>query len=269
MGEDDWRNWKNGRYDTRYRGVKRHSGQRNRKPIIAILVIVAVIIAGYFMYQNNYLGGILQKESKSAIKMQPALGGIIKPAVDTVAKITTQVSKQVTTAALQLSSESSNSSPVSQEQSPQINSQWVDSFMSIVNAQRQQAGLRPLAENQVLDGTAKTRFDTMITHYQISHYGADNLNIGEVVFYPEGFSPKDYATNLQSTAPLHWQLLLDPQLGVYGYHIETGPTVETIGSCSVSEIPGPDIDEVQFFQQHGCQTTSGDSTWLVIDLNFG
>src|SRR6185437_11243294 len=125
MADDDWRNWKNGRYDTRYRGVKRHSGQRNRKPIIAILVIVAVIIAGYLMYQNNFLDGILQKETKSAvnnaIKMQPALGGIIKPAVDTVSKITTQVSKQVSNAASQINSETSSSSSVSIEQTPQIN----------------------------------------------------------------------------------------------------------------------------------------------------
>lgn len=28
MDEDDWRNWKDGRYDNRYRGVRRHSGKR-------------------------------------------------------------------------------------------------------------------------------------------------------------------------------------------------------------------------------------------------
>jgi len=274
MDDDDWRSWKNGLYDNRYRGVRRHSGQRNRKTIITILAIVAVLIVGYFVYQNYFTNGIIQKETNTAvnnaIKSQPALGSIIKPAVDTVSKITKEVSKQVTTATSQLNPQTPSSTSVPIEQTPsQINSQWVSSFMSIVNAQRQQSGLRPLVENQALDSTAKSRFDTMITHYQISHYGATGMNIGEVVFYPDGFSPQDYVTNLQNTAPLHWQLLLDPQLSVYGYHVEIGPTVEILGSCAVTEIPGPDIDEVQFFQQHGCQTTSGDSTWLVIDLNFG
>lgn len=274
MRDDDWRNWKNGRYDNRYRGVRRHSGQRNRKKIIAIVGIMAILFVGYFVYQNYFTNGIIQKEANTAvnnaIKMQPALGGIIKPTFDTVSKITKEVGQQVTniTSLANPQAPGSTSAPVEQTTS-EINSQWVSTFMSVVNAQRQQSGLRPLVESQALDNTAKTRFDTMITHYQISHYGATGLNIGEVVFYPDGYSPQDYAINLQNTAPLHWQLLLDPQLGVYGYHVETGPTVEILGSCSVSEIPGPDIDEVQFFQQHGCQTTSGNATWLVIDLNFG
>jgi len=263
MRDDDWHKWKNGRYDNCYHGVRRHSSQRNRKAIITIVAIVTVLIVGYFVHQNYFTNGIIQKEANTAvnnaIKSQPALGGIIKLAFDTVSKITKEVSKQVTTAPSPTNPQTPSSTPAPIEQTPsEINSQWVSTFMSVVNAQRQQSGLRPLVENQALDNTAKTRFDTMITHYQISHYGAAGLNIGEVVFYPDGYSPQDYAVNLQNTAPLHWQLLLDPQLGVYGYHVEIGPTVEILGSCSVSEIPRPDIDEVQFFQQHGCQTTSGD-----------
>lgn len=154
---------------------------------------------------------------------------------------------------------------VTSQYNSQIDSQWVNSFMDIVNSQR----THPLGENQQLDQLAQQRFQTMIGHYQISHYGASGLNIGEVVLYPDGFTPQDYANNIQSTAPLHWQLLTDPSLYIYGYYVATGPTVEIIGNCPTTEIPGPNIDEVQFFQEHGCQTTTGNATWLVIDLNYG
>ena len=152
-----------------------------------------------------------------------------------------------------------------EQTSSQIDSQWVNNFIAQVNVHR----THPLGESSQLDALAQQRFQTMVTHYQISHYGASNLNIGEVVFYPDGYTPQDYANDIQTTAPLHWQLLTDPSLYVYGYYISTGPTVEIIGGCSTTEIPGPNIDEVQFFQEHGCQTTTGNATWLVIDLNYG
>jgi hypothetical protein len=44
MSEDDWRKWKNGKYDNRYHGVKRHSGQRNYRIIITIILIVLFFI---------------------------------------------------------------------------------------------------------------------------------------------------------------------------------------------------------------------------------
>lgn len=40
---DDWRGWKKGKYDNRYRGVKRHSGKRNYWKAVAIIIPISVL----------------------------------------------------------------------------------------------------------------------------------------------------------------------------------------------------------------------------------
>ena len=55
MDEDDWRNWKDGRYDNRYHGVRRHSGKRyygrgkSRALKIAIISVVLSVAVLYIL----------------------------------------------------------------------------------------------------------------------------------------------------------------------------------------------------------------------------
>src|SRR5574337_332044 len=52
MDDDDWKSWKNGKYDNRYKGVKRHSGKSNTKRIIVVsLILICALIGGYFIFQ--------------------------------------------------------------------------------------------------------------------------------------------------------------------------------------------------------------------------
>lgn len=46
MDDDDWRNWKNGRYDNRYEGVQRHSGKRYYRRNKFGAKHIAIIIIG-------------------------------------------------------------------------------------------------------------------------------------------------------------------------------------------------------------------------------
>lgn len=58
----DWKGWKNGKYDRRYRGVKRHSGQKVSKRAIKLsLVIAGVLIFGYLIFQNYVNSETIQK----------------------------------------------------------------------------------------------------------------------------------------------------------------------------------------------------------------
>lgn len=56
--DDDWRNWKNGKYDNRYSGVKRHSGRRyykkhsGRNIALGIVLGIGITIAGLYFYEN-------------------------------------------------------------------------------------------------------------------------------------------------------------------------------------------------------------------------
>lgn len=147
-----------------------------------------------------------------------------------------------------------------------IDVKWVSSFMTEVNAERAKYGLQPMKESSDLNAIAYSRFNNMIKRPEISHYGAGDYNVGEVVFYPSGFTPKDYVKDIQDTAYLHWELLADPMFSYYGYYVGKGPTIQIYGSCSSKEIPGPNINVEDYFKERGCQTSWGTSIWLVIDM---
>ncbi len=134
---------------------------------------------------------------------------------------------------------------------------------------------------------AAVRFNTMASNYGISHYGYDqdfssfygtiyDTAFAEEVFYPNlgllGDTPNSYTSQIQSTAPLHWQLLVNNTFDYYGYHIQNGPTYAIYGpdggyaECPVTEIPGPNINIQQFFAQYGCTVATSNETWFVIEI---
>ena len=148
-----------------------------------------------------------------------------------------------------------------------IDDDWVNNFMSIVNTERAKKGLSQLQHADNLNSIADSRFSKMMENPFISHYGATEYNIGEVIFYPEGSTAQAYIDDMQVSAPIHWNLLMNPSLSRYGYHIGVGPVIEIVGSCPTTEIPGPNINVKDYFEQQGCQTTESDTTWLVIDMD--
>jgi hypothetical protein len=160
-----------------------------------------------------------------------------------------------------------------------INSTWVFQFFSIVNQYRQSIGAPSLQHCPWLDNFAHIRFETMIQNPTISNYGFDQdfseylsqyqsfLLIGEESLDPSGYKPSKYVQILQSEAPIYWEGLIDSNYTYYGYYIGYGPTYAIIGSCSVTEIPGPNINIPQYFQSYGCSVELENSTWLVIELS--
>ena len=101
----------------------------------------------------------------------------------------------------------------------------------------------------------------------ISHYGADEYNVGEVIYYPDGKTEQEEADDIKATANLHWENMMTPSYTHYGYHIEEGQTLSVYEPCSITEIVGANVNEKEFFQQHGCRTEVTDSIWLVIDMS--
>jgi AN1-like Zinc finger len=160
---------------------------------------------------------------------------------------------------------------ISSVQGPTINAQWISQFMASVNSARQSQGLQAMVESSSLDSLAQQRLqlETEGTNWEITHYGYQDLppGVGEVVFYPDGYTPSSYASNIQSTAPLHWNLLMDSSFSSYGFAVGQGTTLGVYQPCSATELPGPGINITQWFAQHGCQTVQETSTWLVIDMS--
>ena len=119
----------------------------------------------------------------------------------------------------------------------------------------------------------------MITNPAISHYGYDEdfqkylsqyryiLIPGEEVLYPGGDTPSQYVQYMINNAPIHWRGLMDSNYTYYGYYIGYGPDYVIIGSCPVTEIPGPNINIPQYYQSYGCQYMLENVTWLVIELS--
>jgi hypothetical protein len=160
-----------------------------------------------------------------------------------------------------------------------IDPTWVSQFIGIVNQYRQSSGAPPLQYCQWLSNFAYVRFETMIQNPAISHYGFDQdfseylsqyqsfLITGEEALYPSGYTPSEYVQNLQSQAPLHWEELMNGNYTYYGYYIGHWLAYVIVGSCPVTEIPGPNIDIPQYFQSYGCSVELENTTWLVIELS--
>jgi hypothetical protein len=160
-----------------------------------------------------------------------------------------------------------------------INNTWATQFFDNVSAERNMTyNFCPS-----LNAFATIRFYTMESHYQISHYGynADlnrtygidyNIYFGEEIFYPAGYSPSQFVSQIREQAPLHWTLLANPEYTQYGYHIQNGTTYVIYGpdggaqSCPQTEVPGPNINVSQYFAQYGCTVRPSNSTWFVIEM---
>jgi uncharacterized protein YkwD len=153
---------------------------------------------------------------------------------------------------------------------PAINNAWGEQFMVIINQDRNQIGLNALVESSSLDSFAQQRFQTMAQEPDITHYGYQNIppGIGEVVYYPAGNSPANFASSLEKNDPLHWQNMMTPQYVSYGFYTASGPTYLVNSGCPNTELPGPGINVTQFFQNEGCTATLGTSTWFVIDFSL-
>jgi hypothetical protein len=146
-----------------------------------------------------------------------------------------------------------------------VDSLWVKDFMGNVSTL---GGARTLNENLRLDQLAKERFNTMTQHPDITHYGADYElppGTGEVVFYPSGQTPGEFAVYIRTTAPAHWNLMTSG-FASYGYYSASGPSYDVNQGCPNTELPGPGINVTQFFQQEGCTVYKVTASWLVIDF---
>jgi hypothetical protein len=160
-----------------------------------------------------------------------------------------------------------------------IDPAWVSQFIGIVNQYRQSSGAPPLQYCQWLSIFAYVRLETMIQNPAISHYGFNQdlgeylsqyqsfLMVGEEVLYPSGYTPSEYVQKLQSQAPLHWEELIDGNYTYYGYYIGHRLAYVIVGSCPVTEIPGPNIDIPQYLQSYRCSVELENTTWLVIELS--
>lgn len=159
---------------------------------------------------------------------------------------------------------------------PMLDRSWVNQFFDNVSEER---GMRYTLCPSLSD-FAELRFKTMMSgeNYWVSHYGnredsaiflggAYYYYTGEEVLYPRGYTPKDYAQNLRSTAQFHWQGMMDNSYSYYGYYLSSGPTVSVYDPCSVREITGPDVDARQLYGQHGCRISISDDVWLVLELS--
>jgi len=239
---DDWDNYK---YRYWYNKGNRGRPRRFRiGKIIARIIIILLIILIVF-YNPSYIKQILK---------------ILQTSIN---NISTTIQSIITST------------------QPTINSTWVFQFFSIVNQYRQSIGAPPLQYCPWLDNFAHIRFETMIQNPAISHYGFNQdfdeyfsqyqnslfLLIGEEVLYPDGYTPNEYVQYMQSNAPIHWKGLIDATYTYYGFYIGYGPDYIIIGSCPVTEIPGPNINVPQYFKSYGCSVELENDTWLVIELS--
>ncbi len=134
-----------------------------------------------------------------------------------------------------------------------------------------------------LGAFAQTRFYTLSSNYQISHYnyshdvaaaGYQSYLLEEEYFHPPLVTPPGaYAASLAEQAPLHWQGLINRNYSYFGFYWGTAKAVGVAPngskpSCSTGgyEITGPNVNITQFLQQKGCATDVYNTTYFVVEL---
>lgn len=169
MNDDDWRKWKNGKYDNRYRGVKRHSGQQRYRVPVTISIILGIIIIGFFVYQqygNNVIQTMNVGEPQISVinKITNAVTNTIKnTASNTVTNTITNTIKNNS-----ITNTISNTLTNLQPKPIDMNAISLDIHNSI-NEQRKDNGLQPLTWNPVLSKAALNHSTDMATRNYFEH----------------------------------------------------------------------------------------------------
>lgn len=245
-----------------------------RKIVIACVILTILVLSmAAVVYAAPELGSVLGK--LNSYNENPV--NITSETSSTSIVSSTSLSNQYASSSLGTQFVSTTSTSTTRQQQEVIDSSWVLSFISVVNAVRDQQGLANLTYAGVLSQFAQIRFNTMVSNYEISHYGYDAdfqqylaggtlLEIEEVLF-PAGFSPSAFMSNLQTEAPIHYGALFGNSLVKYGYYLANGPAYEVQQPCPATEIPGPNINITQYYDQNGCQFTIVNSTWFVLELS--
>lgn len=129
---------------------------------------------------------------------------------------------------------------------------------------------------------AQKRFSTMVSDYQISHFGFANdfssagfgsIGLEEEYFFPNLFSPPGYfAASLSHDAPVHFSGLMNATYTYYGFYMHYGSAVVDSGgnplSCtqSGSEINSTGVNVTQFLKSKGCNVEVENETWFVLEV---
>jgi hypothetical protein len=155
----------------------------------------------------------------------------------------------------------------------QVNTQWVAAFMRAVNIARNGTSLQ---EAKTLDDFAQLRFKTSTSNFTIANYGfnsdyatffpASGPQVGETTLFVGRYLPAQYASVLQSTAPGHWSILMDPAYTKFGYFVGFGPTVITREPCAVTEFPSAGANMTQYLTSHGCAYDIIQGPYVVIEV---
>jgi len=148
-----------------------------------------------------------------------------------------------------------------------INSKWVHLFFANISSYRGKEYIYCPSLSQF----AQIRFNTIISNYEISHYGMDEdckkygIYTVEEILFPLG-SPSGYLSQLMKNDPLHWQILKDNSYTYFGYYIGKGPSVAS--DCNPPpEIPGPNINIPEYLKSKGCNPTTITNDYLIIELS--
>lgn len=254
--------------------VKVSKSNNNKMLIIAGIIIILFI--AFIIYSNR--NGIASLNNNNS----PNTNLFHYPSLNTTSSASTTTI--YTTSSSSTSTSSTSTTTISQTESDSI---WANEFFSNVSAE---SGIK-YNYCPSLSQFAKVRFNTMASNYGISHYGYDqdfssfygtiyNAYFAEEVFYPNlgpyGDTPNSYTSYVQSSAPLHWQLLTSGNYSSYGFYIANGPSYVILGpgggygaECPVTEIPGPNINVSQFFAQYGCSVQVANETYFVIEVASG
>lgn len=189
---DDWRGWKDGKYDNRYSGNSRRNRNKTKSVTAGIVFLIIIGVFGFVLFDQGYLDETIQQAPQEIQDATESAKEIVTEATEKAKEIITEATEKATEIINEQTDTVSKKINEIQEGSPIVNLPETsekeklaeEEIHRLVNIERKKQGLSALSYDTKLAVVAKLHSVDM---YERSYFEHDT---------PEGKDPTDRATSV-------------------------------------------------------------------------
>lgn len=189
---DDWRGWKDGKYDNRYSGNSRRNRNKTKSVTAGIVFLIIIGVFGFVLFDQGYLDETIQQAPQEIQDATESAKEIVTEATEKAKEIITEATEKATEIINEQTDTVSKKINKIPEGSPIVNLPETsekeklaeEEIHRLVNIERKKQGLSALSYDTKLAVVAKLHSVDM---YERSYFEHDT---------PEGKDPTDRATSV-------------------------------------------------------------------------
>ena len=178
---DDWRGWKDGKYDNRYSGNSRRNRNKTKSVTAGIVFLIIIGVFGFVLFDQGYLDETIQQAPQ---EIQDATESAKEIVTEATEKATEIINEQTDTVSKKINEIQEGSPIVNLPETSEKEKLAEEEIHRLVNIERKKQGLSALSYDTKLAVVAKLHSVDM---YERSYFEHDT---------PEGKDPTDRATSV-------------------------------------------------------------------------